>query len=591
MMSAGAWAQAGQEAGTGAAGLVFVEGGAFTIGEWRLGFLDNIEGSHEVKVSSFYMAAHEVTVAEYAEFMKDLGGMTLIPRFLLDFGVKAQPGRIWNGEEYEAKTDATWENPYITQENDHPVVLVTWNDAAQYCNWLSLREGLEEVYQSDNTQSRYYFADYSKNGYRLPTEVEWEWAASGGLRSGGYGLSGSDDAAEVAWLWKNANQTTHPVGGKKPNELGIFDLSGNVFERCDDWFRGYSPDDPGVDPVGPSAGKTKVIRGGSWLSDERAALAIERSDSPPNYGFNDLGFRVVRASGPGTGKPLPVAATTSTTTTTLPPKPFLPKGFVEMVPVEGGSFMMGSATGPGDASPVHKVTLNSFHIAKFEITVDQFRKFVEVTGYRTDAEKDKGAYIFDSVKWVVAADANWANPHFAQTGNNPVVHITWWDAINFCNALSDAEGLDAVYDIDGHSVSGDLWKNGYRLPTEAEWEYAARGGKTGGNTTYSGSEDAASVAWFMLPYSEGTRPVGMKAPNQLGIHDMSGNVWEWCQDRYAPYKADAQSNPCASSTEMKFVLRGGCWMLSKDHCAVYSRTKDEPSNTDFTFGFRVVRRP
>jgi len=595
--SAGLWAQDAPEAGAEAAGLVFVEGGTFTLGEWRFGF--DVEGSHEVNVSSFYMAAREITVAEYTEFMEDMGGMTYIPRFLLDFGLKPPLGQIWNGKEYEAKTDAAWDNPYIEQEDDHPVVLVTWNDAAQYCNWLSLREGLEEVYQSDNKKSRYYFADFSKNGYRLPTEAEWEWAARGGLRSGGYDLSGSNNAAEVAWLSVNSNQTTHAVGGKKPNELGIYDMSGNVFEWCNDWYGDYSPGDPAADPasdlaedpIGPAVGKTKVIRGSSWLSEEISALSIERADSPPNCGFNDLGFRVVRASGPGTDKPLPVVTTTTTTTTTLPPKPFIPKGFVEMVPVEGGSFLMGSSTGPADASPAHKVTLNSFHIAKYEVTVNQFRKFVEVTGYRTDAEKNKGAYIFDSVKWVVGPDANWNNPHIPQTGTSPVVHITWWDALNFCNALSDAEGLDRVYEIDGHVVSGDLWKNGYRLPTEAEWEYAARGGENGRNTTYSGSEDAASVAWFKLPYSEGTHQVGTKSPNELGIHDMSGSVWEWCQDRYAPYKADAQTNPLATSTEMKFVLRGGCWLTARESCAVYWRLKDEPSNTDFTFGFRVVRRP
>jgi formylglycine-generating enzyme required for sulfatase activity len=591
------WAQAAPEAETRAAALVFVKGGTFMLGEWRIGF--DVEGAHEVEVSSFYMASREVTVAEYAEFMDDIGGLTYIPRFLMEFGLKPQPGQVWNGKEYEVKSDATWRNPYIEQENDHPVVLVNWNDAAEYCNWLSLKEGLEEVYQADGKKSRYYIADFSRNGYRLPTEAEWEWAARGGIRSWGYDLSGSNTAADVAWLSKNSNQTTHPVGQKKPNELGIYDMSGNVFEWCNDWYGDYSPggdaaggdlaDGPPVDPIGPDSGKSKVIRGGSWLSEELSALVMERSDSPPNCGFNDLGFRVVRASGPGTGKSLSVV--TTTTTTTLPPKPFIPKGFVEMLPVEGGSFMMGSTTGPADASPVHKVTLTSFHIAKYEVTVNQFRKFAEVTGYKTDAEKSKGAYIYDSVKWVVEPDANWNNPHIPQTGADPVVHITWWDAINFCNALSDAEGLDRVYDIDGHAVSGDLWKNGYRLPTEAEWEYAARGGKYGRNTTYSGSEDPASVAWFKLHYTEGPRPVGTKAPNELGIYDMSGNVFEWCQDRYAPYKAEAQSDPCATSKEMKFVLRGGCWLAAKESCAVYWRLNDEPSNTDYTFGFRVVRRP
>jgi len=585
-----AGAQAAQAPIAGASDLVFVEGGSYKIGEWRSGFFDQ-EGAHDVKVSSFYIAAHEVTVADYAEFMEDYGGLTFLDRYLLEFGLKDKPGQVWNGKEYEAKSDAKWDHPYLTQDGSHPVVLVAWNDAAQFCNWLSLKEGLTPVYQSDSKRSRYYFADFSKNGYRLPTEAEWEWAARGGVRSAGFTWSGSETAAEVAWTDENSNAATHPVGVKKPNELGIYDMSGNVIEWCNDWFEEYSEDAAAVDPTGPADGQDKVLRGGSWCNAEAYSVVIDRIPCPPGYGFNDLGFRVVRGSGPGTNKPLPVATTTTTTTTTLPPKPSIPKGLVEMVPVEGGSFMMGSDSGPGEARPAHKVTLNSFHIAKYEVTVAQFRKFAEVAGYVTDAERDKGAYIYDSVKWVAEPDANWKNPHIPQTATHPVVHITWWDAVNFCNALSDAEGLERVYAIDGHGVSGDLWKNGYRLPTEAEWEYAARGGKLSNTTTYAGSNDAASVAWFKRHYSEGTCPVGQKKPNELGIYDMSGNVWEWCQDRYALYSAEAQTNPCATSKEMKFVLRGGCWLTGMDGCAVYYRLKDEPSNTDFTFGFRVVRRP
>jgi formylglycine-generating enzyme required for sulfatase activity len=592
LCATGAWAQRVQAAPTDQAAdssvsdLVFVEGGKFNIGEWRFGM--DVEGAHEVSVSSFYIAAHEVTVAEYAEFVKDGRGLTVIPRILLEFGLKPQFGQIWNGKDYETKQDATWDNPYLAQESDHPVVLVTWNDAAQYCNWLSLRDGLEEVYQADSKKSRYYIADFSKNGYRLPTEAEWEWAARGGVKSKDFDYSGANDPFTVAWFADDAEGTTHPVGRKLPNELGLYDMCGNAYEWCNDWYADYSPKDPPADPKGPDSGKSKAIRGGSWLCDAFTSIIVERSDSPANCGFNDLGFRVARASGPGTAKPI-VRATT--TTTTLPPKPSIPKGFVEMVAVEGGSFSLGSASGPEDARPAHKVTVNSFHIGKYEVTVGQFRKFVEVTGYVTDAERGRNAYVYDGAKWTVTPDTNWRNPHIAQISSHPVVAITWWDAVNFCNALSDADGLGRVYSIDGHGVSGDLWKNGYRLPTEAEWEYAARGGKFASATTYSGSDDAAAVAWFSLNYKEGTHPVGQKSPNALGIFDMSGGVWEWCQDRYAPYKAEDQSNPLGYAPEMKFVLRGGSWLNGKSNCAVYYRTKDEPSNTDFTFGFRVVRRP
>ncbi|MCX7026138.1 MAG: SUMF1/EgtB/PvdO family nonheme iron enzyme [Spirochaetes bacterium] len=584
-------AQEGQGEEPAGSDLVFVEGGTFTMG--TAGSTKAGQLPHKVTVSPFYMAAREVTVAEYAEFTKDLGGMTYLPRFLLDFGRQRQKGQVWNGKEYEIKDDATWDNPYLTQEDDHPVVLVVWNDAAQYCNWLSLKEGLEEVYQADSKINPFYLTDFSKNGYRLPTEAEWEWAARGGLRSKRYRYIGSTSSPfETAWLGKGSNMTTHPVGKKKPNELGVYDLSGNAFEWCNDWFGDYSSD-PAVDPSGPNLGKSKVIRGGSWLSDPVDAQPETRCDSPPDCGFNDLGFRVVRASGPGTSKPFPPPTTTTTTTTTLPAKPTISKGFLEMVAVEGGSFVMGTAGGPENTKPAHEVVLDSFHIGKYEVTVEQFAKFVQVKGYRTTAETEGGGYVYEQDQWVRKSDATWKNPYLSQVGLNPVVHISYWDAAEFCNALSEADGLTPVYDIAPYSQSANFSKNGYRLPTEAEWEYAARGGKLSKGFTYSGSNDLGSVAWFGAKKAVGgTHAVGGKEPNELGIYDMSGNVLEWCADRYAPYTAEKQNNPSGSNaSEMKYVLRGGSWTNGTDACSVFYRIKDAPEGTDYTFGFRVVTRP
>jgi formylglycine-generating enzyme required for sulfatase activity len=174
--------------------------------------------------------------------------------------------------------------------------------------------------------------------------------------------------------------------------------------------------------------------------------------------------------------------------------------------------------------------------------------------------------------------------------------VTWMDAIEYCNYLSIMEELDPVYDIDISldlkvEVKADLSKNGYRLPTEAEWEFAARGGLKSKGFLYAGSSDLSEVAWYSANSNNLPHPVGSKKPNELGIYDMSGNVWEWCQDRYAPYAAEAQTNPLGWSQEHKKVLRGGAWILGPSYARVYKRLSEEDDVTDYTFGFRIVRRP
>ena len=120
---------------------------------------------------------------------------------------------------------------------NRPVILLNWYDAVKYCNWLSEQEGFTPVYEINGTNVSW---NQSARGYRLPTEAEWEYAARGGSQSQGYKYAGSNDVDEVAWYWINAEYTSHPVKGKKANELGLYDMSGNVLEWCWDWYGGYS---------------------------------------------------------------------------------------------------------------------------------------------------------------------------------------------------------------------------------------------------------------------------------------------------------------------------------------------------------------
>ncbi len=243
--------------------------------------------------------------------------------------------------------------------------------------------------------------------------------------------------------------------------------------------------------------------------------------------------------------------------------------------VEGGTFTMGDTWGGGDSDekPTHKVTFTyNFYIGKYETTFDEYDAFCEATG----RSKTRDYY-------------GWGRE------TRPVIYVSWFDAIAYCNWLSEKEKLPKAYDSNGNlldkngSITTDPSKVvGYRLPTEAEWEYAARGGKKSKGYRYSGSDNVDEVAWYD-PNSGGmTQEVGKKAPNELGIYDMSGNVWEWCSDRYGNYSSSAQTNPYNNSGSVR-VFRGGCWSVDATLVRVASRFRISPAYTYGDLGFRIAR--
>ncbi|HQG98295.1 MAG TPA: SUMF1/EgtB/PvdO family nonheme iron enzyme, partial [Thermotogota bacterium] len=169
--------------------------------------------------------------------------------------------------------------------------------AIGYCNWLSEREGLKKAYDSQGNlldKNGKRTTDITKvEGYRLPTEAEWEYAARGGQNSSKYKYSGSNTVGDVAWHDSNSGNKTHPVGGKKPNELGIYDISGNVWEWCHDWFEYYSSAAQ-TNPTGSSNGAGRVNRGGSWYSYAQSCRVASRYYLTPVNGASNIGFRVSR---------------------------------------------------------------------------------------------------------------------------------------------------------------------------------------------------------------------------------------------------------------------------------------------------------
>ncbi len=242
--------------------------------------------------------------------------------------------------------------------------------------------------------------------------------------------------------------------------------------------------------------------------------------------------------------------------------------------VEKGSFTMGDTWGGGDndEKPTHNVTFTyNFYIGKYETTFDEYDAFCEATGRSKPS------------------DQGWGR------GTRPVVKVSWNDAVAYCNWLSEKKNLPKAYDNNGNfldkdgKVTTDFSKViGYRLPTEAEWEYAARGGDKSKGYKYSGSDNVNDVAWYKDNSGNKTREVGKKSPNELGIYDMSGNVWEWCSDLYGGYSSSAQTNPYNNSGSYR-VNRGGSWYGNATYVLVANRSYLSTSCTFHSLGFRICR--
>ncbi len=220
---------------------------------------------------------------------------------------------------------------------------------------------------------------------------------------------------------------------------------------------------------------------------------------------------------------------------------------IEMIFVEGGMFKMGSNNGRDDEKPKHNVTLSSFYIGKYEVTQKEWE------------------------------DVMGNNPSNFKGADRPVENVSWRDIQIFIETLNKKT------------------KNKYRLPTEAEWEYAAKGGSRSKGYKYCGSNDINSVAWYGGFYNnsnaEETHPVGQKKANELGIYDMSGNVWEWCSDWYDKnyYEKSPSKNPQGAASGTYRVARGGAWIFKDGYCRSSCRYWNNPDSRLYYNGFRLVQ--
>ncbi|MGD0093197.1 MAG: SUMF1/EgtB/PvdO family nonheme iron enzyme, partial [Planctomycetota bacterium] len=431
---------------------------------------------HKVKISRpFYMGKYHVTVAQFRAFADGTKYQTVAE--------KQGFAHAWKDQfvKDQVVKGTNWRTPGFPQEDNYPVSVITWYDAQEFCKWATKLAG---------------------RTVRLPSEAEWEYACRAGTTTL-YNTGDKDSDLELAgWFEKNSGMHTNAVGQKKPNAWGLYDMHGNVWQMCADWFNDkYYADSPPVDPKGPANGGHRVLRGGTWNSYPRQCRAEFRSRTTPEAPYADIGFRCALDL-PGGGAPAAVQPETPNLkpeTAARPKEIALDLGGgvkMDMVLIPAGEFMMGSdeADAQPDEKPVHKVKISKpFYMGKYHVTVAQFRAFADATKYQTQAEVAGEAGTNKDAKDLKGP--NWKTPGFPQEDNYPACAITWNDAQEFCKWATKLAGRTV------------------RLPSEAEWEYACRAGTTTRYNTGDKDSDLAQAAWYKKNSGLHTNAVGQKKPN------------------------------------------------------------------------------
>jgi eukaryotic-like serine/threonine-protein kinase len=509
---------------------------------------DNEKPQHTVSLEEYLIGKYEVTNAQFAAFVQATGYKT----------TAEQQGSGWSytGSEWKDIAGADWRHPHgpnsdIQTRQNHPVVLISWDDAVAFCQWVTQVTG---------------------RNVQLPTETQWEKAARG--TDGRIYLWGNQTPDSSRLNYNMNVKDTTPVGQYSPagdSPYGAADMAGNVWEWVADWYneteyKTRTASGSGVrEPIGPTSGQYRVLRGGSWFNGQEGARAAGRYGYSPDFRVDLVGFRVVARSAPAPQNPTAMPATTPSATPIVTSATgntlqitLAPDMVMEYVRVPAGNFLMGSAdsdtSASSDEKPQHTVYLEEYLIGKYEVTNEQFAAFARATS------------------------RSWSLP--AGKENHPVVDVSWNDAVAFCEWVSQATGRKV------------------QLPTEAQWEKAARG-TDGRIYPWGNTWDAAR-----LNSSAGgvgaTTPVGRYSPagdSPYGAADMAGNVWEWVADSYneTEYKTRTASgsevrDPTSPTSGQSRVLRGGSWHLHQDFARCAYRLGDQPVSRFDLVGFRVVVR-
>jgi len=557
--------------------MIFVEGGTFVMGctPEQGNCRPGERPTHKVTLSDFYMGEFQVT----QELWRVVMGTSIQEQSAMWFTTAFKKLEI----ELDTKTFQDFSKvsdvstvrwpPFIYSEDyleflngvgaHIPMYFINYSECERFCDRLNqlLANQLPEGYK-----------------FRIPTEAQWEYAARSGKMSKGFRYSGSDIIDEVAWYSANSNDIAHEVGSKIKNELGIYDMSGNVWEWCRDIYdEHYYSHSPLVNPKGAERGKRYsiripyVLRGGSWDYGEYGCRIATRHKDIPTARTKSYGFRIVleppsKLSGSGF-----FGYTGSFSTSRLASGKNLTFKVndqkLEMVFVQGGDFEMGCASENRNCDsiekPAHPVSLSNYYLGKYEIPQ---KLWLDVMGTTIHQQR------------------NLSNPNWGIYGEGeqfPMYYVSYEECIAFCERLNKM--------LYSQLPEGYV----FTIPTEAQWEYAARGGRKSKGYTYSGSNKLSQVAWWEGNSGKQARKVGLKSKNELGFHDMSGNVWEWCRDWFDSgyYSYGSTTNPQGPLSGVQRVLRGGSWNLETWQNRVTHRFYYEPEARSSNLGFRVALQP
>ncbi len=568
--------------------MVLIPAGEFQMGSNDPDAAANQKPVHTVFVDAFYMDTHEVTNADYQRFV------VANPEWQ-----KERIAATYHYGDYLKHWDG---NTYPAGKGDHPVVHVSWYAAMAYAKWA---------------------------GKRLPSEAEWEKAARGGLVGMKYPAGDSLSAADANYDRQVGD--TKGVGAYPANGYGLYDMAGNVWEWCldvydADFYGSSAPRDPlsdvgtiadvGLilaDYLAVRATSTRVLRGGSWNSDSRTVGVAYRGNTSPPLTLDNFGFRCAEAAAvlhpvntvvveppvtvppvtvppvtvPPVAEPVALPAGEGTAAEGVPEAvvPSLPSEHLTtpvdgraMVLIPAGAFQMGSNDPEAwwGEKPVHTVFVDAFYMDTHEVTNGAYQRFVlanpEWQKDRIDRKYHNGVYLVD-----------WDGTTYPEgKGDHPVVYVSWYAAMAYAQ-----------------------WA-GKRLPSEAEWEKAARGGLVGMKYPWGNSISAADANYGNNVGD--TTAVGSYAANGYGLYDMSGNVWEWCLDAWDEdfYSRSPGRNPLSGVNSMSMadvglilddylsvksirVLRGGSWTNYAQSVRVAYRNNVTPTRTFGNPGFRCAR--
>jgi formylglycine-generating enzyme required for sulfatase activity len=531
-------------------------------------------------------------------------------------------------------------NPSYFEGSRNPVEQVSWEGCQE---WL---KGLGDTYPQMRPS--------------LPTEAQWEYACRAGS-TGVYCFGDSEEELEkYAWYSKNSAKTTHPVGEKLPNAWGLYDMHGNIWEWCLDWYAKFRKASV-TDPVGASGGTARVIRGGSWIYPARDLRSACRLRDDPGNRYRSLGFRLLSSAlgaEPSEQAMLPVAEQGTERARIGSAEPAYE--FLRSVDLDA----TGDSTPEEEFSELGVNAYSSIRVvsdqegyqfdrlekpswavdfgsdryglyATFEVKPVSQRmrwippgKFVmgspDGKDYGRDNEGPQHEVIITHGYWMFDTPVTqglWTalmgdNPSYFPDPERPVEQVSWEDAVGFAKKLNERLAKD--YLSNGKGLVDGWERLLFRLPTEAEWEYACRAGTRG--DTYAGDLDLLgetkaeildAIAWYGgnsghkydletsmettwskdLQADEkngGTRKVAQKAPNPWGLFDMLGNVWEWCQDWYGDYPAERVVDPTGPTGGSSRVIRGGCWVDDEEDLHSTHRVPLDSGDLDVILGFRLL---